>query len=94
VLIAYIFEAIEVGKAGLKVKFNKSSELLVPEEIQMTMNSTPSLKMAFHALTTGWQRAYILYFSAQKKSKTRAYRIEKCVKQILKGRGLNDRYIR
>jgi uncharacterized protein YdeI (YjbR/CyaY-like superfamily) len=90
VLKAYIYEAIEVEKAGLPVNLKKTAEFTIPEEFQKKLNKTPALKTAFKALTPGRQRAYILYFSAPKQSKTRESRIEKCMKQILKGKGLND----
>ncbi|HSP05884.1 MAG TPA: YdeI family protein [Acidobacteriota bacterium] len=90
VLKAYVHEAIEVEKAGLKVNFKKTTEFIVPEEFQNKLNEIPALKTAFHALTPGRQRAYILYFSAPKQSKTRESRVEKCMRQILNGKGLND----
>jgi uncharacterized protein YdeI (YjbR/CyaY-like superfamily) len=90
ILKAYIYEAIEVEKAGLKVNLKKTTEFSMPEEFQTKLNKTPSLKKAFNALTPGRQRAYLLYFSAPKQSKTRESRIEKSSPQILKGKGLND----
>ena len=90
VLKAYIHEAIEVEKAGLEVSYKKTSEFKIPEEFQNQLDKTPALKAAFDALTPGRQRGYILYFSAPKQSKTRELRIEKCVQQILNGKGLND----
>jgi len=89
-LKAYIFEAIEVEKAGLKVNLKKTTEYAVPEEFQNKLDKTPALKKAFMALTPGRQRGYILHFSAPKLSKTRESRIEKSMRQILKGKGLND----
>jgi len=89
-LKAYIYEAIEVEKAGVKVSLKKTAEFAVPEEFQKKLDKTPTLKKAFNALTPGRQRAYILYFSAPKQSKTRESRIEKCTRQILNGKGLND----
>jgi uncharacterized protein YdeI (YjbR/CyaY-like superfamily) len=89
VLKAYIREAIEAEKAGLKVTFKKKPEP-VPEELQNKLDEIPALKAAFAALTPGRQRGYILYFSAAKQSKTRTSRVEKCMQQILKGKGLND----
>jgi uncharacterized protein YdeI (YjbR/CyaY-like superfamily) len=90
-LKSYIYEAIEVEKAGLKVDFKKTEEYIIPEEFQKKSDKIPALKTAFEALTPGRQRAYILYFSAPKQSKTRESRVEKCIKQILNGKGLNDR---
>src|SRR6266536_121592 len=89
-LKAYIYEAIEVEKAGLKVNFKKTTEFNIPEEFQNKLDEIPALKKAFDALTPGRQRGYILYFSAPKQSKTRESRIEKCMQQILNGKGLND----
>ena len=91
VLKAYIHEAIEVEKAGLKVKYKKTSEFKIPEEFQNKLDATPALKNAFDALTPGRQRAYLFYFSQPKQFKTRESRIEKCMQQILNGKGLNDR---
>jgi uncharacterized protein YdeI (YjbR/CyaY-like superfamily) len=90
ILKAYIHEAIEMEKAGLKVNFKKHTELTIPEEFQKKLDEIPTLKTAFEALTPGRQRAYILYFSAPKQSKTRASRVEKCMQQILNGKGLNE----
>lgn len=90
ILKAYIFEAIEVEKAGLKVNVKQNTELIIPEELQKKFDELPALKAAFEALTPGRQRAYILYFSKPKQSKTRESRIEKYMQQILNGKGLND----
>jgi uncharacterized protein YdeI (YjbR/CyaY-like superfamily) len=90
ILKAYIYEAIEVEKAGLKVPFKKTKEFSTPEEFQNKLNENPALKKAFNALTPGRQRGYVLYFSAPKQSKTRASRVEKYIPQILNGKGLND----
>jgi len=90
VIKTYIYEAIEVEKAGLKVELKKTSEFEVPEEFQKTLKKNAALKTAFKALTPGRQRAYLLYFAAPKQSKTRESRIEKYSKAILKGKGLND----
>jgi len=90
ILRAYIYEAIEVEKAGLKVNFKKPTEFAIPEEFQNNLAEMPGLKTAFGALTPGRQRAYLLYFSAPKQSKTRESRVEKCMQQILNGKGLND----
>jgi uncharacterized protein YdeI (YjbR/CyaY-like superfamily) len=90
VLKAFIYEAIEVEKAGLKVDLKKTSEFKIPEEFKNRLDESPALKTAFEALTPGRQRAYILYFSAPKQSKTRESRVEKCLLQIRNGKGLND----
>lgn len=88
-LKAYICEAIEAEKAGVKVIYKTNPEP-IPEEFQMKLDETPALKKAFYALTPGRQRALILYFSAPKQSKTREARVGKCTRQILNGKGLND----
>lgn len=90
ILKAYIHEAIEVEKAGLKVDVNKNIELNIPEELQNKFDEIPALKTAFEALTPGRQRAYTLYFSQAKQSKTRESRVEKYVQKILDGKGLKD----
>jgi uncharacterized protein YdeI (YjbR/CyaY-like superfamily) len=86
----YVYEAIEVEKAGLKVIFKSNTELELVEELQNTLAQNPDLKTAFQALTPGRQRAYNLYFSAPKQSKTRETRIEKYTQRILNGKGIND----
>jgi uncharacterized protein YdeI (YjbR/CyaY-like superfamily) len=90
ILKAYIHEAIEVEKAGLKVSLKKTSDFVIPKEFQEKLKRIPALKTAFDALTPGRQRAYIFYFSAPKQSKTRESRVEKCMQQILNGKGLDD----
>ncbi len=90
ILKACIYEAIEVEKAGLKVKLKKTAEYKIPEEFQRQLDKTPALKKAFNALTPGRQRGYMLHFAAPKQSKTRESRIEKYMQQILDGKGLND----
>lgn len=90
ILKKYIFEAIEVEKAGLEVPFKKVADYAITEELKIKFDEIPDLKTAFEALTPGRQRAYLLYFSQPKQSKTRESRIEKWLSQILKGRGLND----
>ena len=90
VLKAYIKEAIEVERAGLNVTYKKTSEFKVPEEFQNKLDEIPALKAAFDALTPGRQRGYLFYFSQAKQSKTRESRVEKCMQQILSGKGLDD----
>jgi len=89
VVRAYIREAVAAEKAGLKVAYKKTPEPM-PEALQAKLEASPALKTAFYALTPGRQRAYILYFSGAKQSKTREARVEKYRRQILSGRGLND----
>jgi len=90
VLKAYIYEAIEVERAGLKVKLKKTSDFKIPEEFQKKLDNSKVLKTAFDKLTPGRQRAYIFYFSQPKQPKTREARVEKYLKQILNGKGLDD----
>ncbi|MFH6991378.1 YdeI family protein [Flavobacterium sp. FlaQc-48] len=90
ILKKYIYEAIEIEKAGLKVVLKKTTEFEVPEEFQKKLEENAALKTAFNTLTQGRQRAYLLYFSSPKQSKTREARIEKVMGQILEGKGLND----
>lgn len=89
-LKAYIYEAIEVERAGLKVPMKKTKEFPMPEEFQNKLDKMPALKTAFNALTPGRQRGYLLYFSQAKQSKTRETRVEKYIPQILRGKGLDD----
>jgi uncharacterized protein YdeI (YjbR/CyaY-like superfamily) len=90
ILKAYIHEAIEVEKAGLKVELKKTEEFSIPEEFQYKLIKIPALKTAFEALTPGRQRGYLFYFSQPKQSKTREARVEKYIPQILNGKGLDD----
>jgi uncharacterized protein YdeI (YjbR/CyaY-like superfamily) len=93
ILKSYIKEAIGVEKAGLEVNYKKTSKFAVPEEFQKKLREMPALKTAFEALTPGRQRGYLLYFASAKQSQTREARIEKCVDQILNGKGLNEDYL-
>ena len=90
ILKTYIFEAIDVEKAGLKVALKKPTEFKIAEEFQNKMDELPALKTAFEALTLGRQRAYLLHFAAPKQAKTRESRVENCVEQIFNGKGLHD----
>jgi uncharacterized protein YdeI (YjbR/CyaY-like superfamily) len=90
VIKSYIYEAVEIEKAGLKVPLKKTKDYLIPEEFQNQLDKMKGLKDAFGSLTPGRQRAYIFYFSQPKQSKTRQSRIEKSIPQILNGRGLDD----
>lgn len=90
IIKAYIKEAIEVEKAGLKVELKKPTEFKMPEEFKNVLDDMPELKTAFYSLTLGRQRGYLLHFSSPKQAKTREARIEKCVQQILNGKGLDD----
>jgi uncharacterized protein YdeI (YjbR/CyaY-like superfamily) len=90
ILKAYIYEAIEVEKAGLKVQSIKLEDINFTEELQIKLDEMPSFKTAFEALTPGRQRAYNLYFSAPKQSKTRTSRVENYIQQIINGKGLHD----
>ena len=90
IIKAYIYEAIEVEKSGLKVVKKTTADFTVPEEFQRKLDEIPALRFAFEALTPGRQRAYIFYFSQPKQSKTRESRVEKYVQKILDGKGLDD----
>ena len=90
VIKAYILEAIDIEKSGLKVEMKKPTEFKVAEEFQSKLDVMPALKTAFEALSPGRQRGYLLHFSAPKQSKTREARVEKYIPQILSGKGLDD----
>jgi uncharacterized protein YdeI (YjbR/CyaY-like superfamily) len=90
VLKSYIYEAVKIEESGLKVEYKKTSDFKIPEEFQAKLDENPALKKAFERLTPGRQRAYIFYFSSAKQSKTRETRIQKYVKHILKGKGMDD----
>jgi len=87
---AYIREAITVEKSGAKVVMKDAAQFDVPEEFQKRMDDDPELAEAFHALTPGRQKGYLLHFAGAKQSATRAARVEKHVPRILKGLGLDD----
>ncbi len=89
-LKAYMYEAIEVEKAGLEVQLKKTSEFEMPEELQQKLDEDPDFKSAFEALTPGRQRGYMLFISQAKQSQTRINRIEKCIPNIYKGKGYNE----
>ncbi len=90
ILKAYIYEAIEVEKAGLKVDLKKTEDFDIPDEFQKKLDEMPALKTSFESLTPGRQRAYIFHFSQAKQSKTREARVEKYLDKILDGKGLED----
>ncbi|HEX7754763.1 MAG TPA: YdeI/OmpD-associated family protein [Niabella sp.] len=87
---SYIYEAIEVERAGLKVPLKKTKDYTIPEEFQKQLDKRPALKKAFQALTPGRQRGYLFYFSQAKQPKTREVRVEKYIPKILEGKGLED----
>ncbi|HET6227516.1 MAG TPA: YdeI/OmpD-associated family protein [Bacteroidia bacterium] len=89
-LKSYIFEAVKVEESGVKVEFKKTTEFKMPDEFKKKLEKTPKLKKAFEALTPGRQRGYLLHFSSAKQEKTRESRIEKCIPQIMEGKGLDD----
>lgn len=89
-LKAYMFEAVEIEESGAKVEMKKTKEFEMPEEFRQKLDESSELQEAFEALTPGRQRAYLLYFSSAKQSKTRISRIEKFIPEILEGKGLND----
>ncbi|MDA0223037.1 MAG: DUF1801 domain-containing protein [Rhodobacterales bacterium] len=91
VLKAYIQEAIDVEKAGLKVDFKRNFDLVFPQELLDRFDENPDLKAAFDALAPGRQRGYNLYFFGAKQSKTKQSRIAKSMPRILAGKGLTDR---
>jgi uncharacterized protein YdeI (YjbR/CyaY-like superfamily) len=87
---AYLTEAIAVEKSGAKVKMKSAAQFAVPEEFLARMESDPLLAEAFHALTPGRQKGYLLYFAGAKQAATRSARVEKQAPRILKGLGLDD----
>jgi uncharacterized protein YdeI (YjbR/CyaY-like superfamily) len=89
-LRAYVFEAIEVEKAGLKVPMKKTEAFDMPLEFEHALHQNMALKKAFEALSPGRQRGYLLHFAQAKQAKTREARISKCTPLILNGKGLND----
>lgn len=90
IIKAYVKEAIDVEKAGLKVEMKQTTEFKIPEVFERVLDDMPDLKSAFYQLTPGRQRGYLLYFSSPKQAKTREARIEKYVAKILDGKGLED----
>jgi len=90
VIKAYIFEAIEIEKAGLEVKMKSTSDYTIPEELEIKFKENPDFKTSFQSLTPGRQRGYLFHFAQPKQSKTREARIEKNISRIKNGYGLND----
>jgi uncharacterized protein YdeI (YjbR/CyaY-like superfamily) len=91
-ITAFVHEAIELEREGKKVTLKAVSEFPVPDELKQKFEEEPELEKAFHALTPGRQRGYLLHFAQAKQSATRVSRIEKCIPQILRGEGLHDGY--
>jgi uncharacterized protein YdeI (YjbR/CyaY-like superfamily) len=89
-LRAYIEDAIKLEKSGIKATLKKASEYAIPEEFQNKLDEDPALKKAFYSLSPGRQRGYLFYFSQPKLSKTKEARVEKYMKQILMGKGIDD----
>lgn len=89
-LKAYIKEAMDVEKKGLKVEYKKTKEFKMSEEFERALNGSTALKKAFYALTPGRQRGYLLFFGSAKQAATREARIKKYTKQILSGKGIDD----
>lgn len=89
-LKAYVFEAVEIEKSGLKMELKKTTEYSIPEEFRLVLDRSPALKSAFEALTPGRQRAYLLFFAQPKQARTRTQRVDKYTQQILQGKGLAD----
>ena len=88
---AYVLKAILVEKSGAKVDFTeKNTELVYPEEFQNKLDEIPALREAFEALTPGRRRGYHLYFTAAKRPRTRAVRVQKNLDRIIGGLGLDD----
>jgi len=90
VLKTYIYEAIEVEQAGLKVALKKHSDYVIPEELQRKFDEIPALKAAFERLTPGRQRGYMFHVGQPKQTKTREARVEKCMERIFEGKGFNE----
>lgn len=88
---SYVKQAIAVEKAGLKVEFKAKDKLELPQELTQILQKNSKIAKAFHALTPGRQRAYVMHFTGAKQSQTRTARIEKCIPKILAGLGMNDR---
>lgn len=86
----YLFESIEVEKAGIEPVKEDKPQMMIPEELQMKLDEDPGFKEAFESLTPGRQRGYLLHFTQAKQSKTRLARIEKCIPKILMGKGLQE----
>ena len=91
VLKSYAKQAIAVEKAGLSIDFKAKRELELPEELTQILQKDRKLAKAFHSLTPGRQRGYVLHFMGAKQSQTRTARIEKCIPKILAGMGMHDR---
>lgn len=88
----YIFQAIENEKSGKKADLSQYDTVTMPEELEAWLEQDPVLRDAFYALTPGRQRGYLIHFSGAKQSATRISRIERCIPDILNGKGLHDRY--
>jgi len=87
---AYLKEAKGYAEEGKKPPKNTPTPDL-PEELADALHDDPKLAEAFHALTPGRQRSYVINLNGAKKPETRIARIEKFRDNIIDGKGANDR---
>lgn len=85
----YIREAMALEAAGKKVAAPTGPTPL-PEELADKFRDDPAFEQAFHGLTPGRQRGYLLFFSGAKQAAARVNRIEKYRQRILDGVGMHD----
>lgn len=90
VIVAYLNEAMRYAEAGMKPpKEHLAMEL--PMELAEALNCDPELAQAFHALTPGRQKSYVINLNSAKKPETRMSRIAKFRARILAGKGAMER---
>ena len=89
-ILNYIKEAVDIEKEGKTINFKSISEYAIPEELKKEFKDNPELEEAFHKLTPGRKRGYLIYFSQPKQSSTKETRIKKYAHLILQGKGMQD----
>ena len=93
-VVAYINEAIENQKKGLKLKITKKpkEKIIIPNHLLSEFNKNKELKDVFYNLTYTQQKEYTEFIDTAKQEKTKQSRLNKIVPLILDGKGLNDLY--
>lgn len=89
VILAYLHEAAGYAEAGIKPKL-QPREVELPEELVEALDADPALAEAFHTLTPGRQRSYVIALAGAKAAATRVARIVKFRDKILIGKGANE----
>ncbi|MCT4682474.1 MAG: YdeI/OmpD-associated family protein [Roseicyclus sp.] len=87
---AYLDEAKGYADKGITVP-KDTSALVLPDELKDALEADAELADAFHALTRGRQRSYVVNLNGAKKSETRVARIAQFRDKIIAGKGAMER---